>query len=226
MICDVIIPAFNEEKSVSKVVEEISKDLVRHVIVVDNNSKDRTSQKAKESGAIVLKEKRQGYGYACLKGMSWLREQEVKPELIIFMDADYSDYPEEASKLIDKIDDGFDLVIGSRVIGKREKGSLTPQQVFGNALATKLIKWFYSVSFTDLGPFRAIRWNVLEDLKMVDKTYGWTAEMQVKAAKNGYRCAEVAVNYRKRIGVSKVSGTLKGTVMAGYKILATIFKYI
>lgn len=226
MRCDIIIPAFNEELSVAKVIRDIPKQHVREVIVVDNNSSDNTSVVAENAGARVLFEKRQGYGYACLKGLEWLSSLSTEPELIVFMDADYSDHPEDLKLLIDKIDEGNDLVIGSRVLGNPEKGSLTPQQRFGNALATSLIKRFYGVHFTDLGPFRAIRYKSLMKLKMTDKTYGWTAEMQVKAAKQKLSCAEVAVQYRKRIGQSKVSGTLKGTIMAGYKILWTIFKHL
>lgn len=226
MVCDVIIPAFNEEKSIALVISEIPKSLVRHIIVVDNNSRDATSKMAEEAGAVVLKEGAQGYGYACLKGMEWIAAQDSRPDVLCFLDGDYSDYPAQMTRHLKAIEEGAELVIGSRVLGKRERHSLTPQQVFGNALACFLIRIFYKVNFTDLGPFRAIRYDTLMRLKMRDKTYGWTAEMQVKAAKMGVRCAEVPVDYRKRIGVSKVSGTLKGTFMAGYKILSTIFKYV
>ena len=226
MRCDIIIPAFNEELSVAKVVNDIPKELVREIIVVDNNSSDGTPIEAKKAGATVLSEKRQGYGYACLTGIEYLSTLSQQPELIVFMDADYSDHPEDLKLLLDKVEEGHELVIGSRVLGNPEKGSLTPQQRFGNTLATRLIRRFYGVHFTDLGPFRAIRFDSLMKLKMSDKTYGWTAEMQVKAAKQNLSCAEVAVQYRKRIGQSKVSGTVKGTFMAGYKILWTIFKYL
>ena len=220
----VIIPAFNEEKSIGKVVSDIPRDLVEHVIVVNNNSNDNTVEVAKSAGAIVMDEPRRGYGWACLKGIE--KSRELKTDIVVFMDGDYSDYPEEIVKVIAPIlEDNHDMVIGSRVLGKREKGSLTPQQVFGNWLATKLIRLFYGARFTDLGPFRAIKSDALEQLKMADKTYGWTIEMQIKASKEKMKFCEVPVNYRKRIGVSKVSGTIKGTVLAGIKIIFAIFKY-
>tara|TARA_B110000902_G_scaffold208994_1_gene238619 strand:+ start:28976 stop:29665 length:690 start_codon:yes stop_codon:yes gene_type:complete len=223
-IITVIIPAFNEEKSIGKVVSDIPRDLVEHVIVVNNNSNDNTVEVAKSAGAIVLDEPRRGYGWACLKGIE--KSRELKTDIVVFMDGDYSDYPEEIVKVIAPIlEDNHDMVIGSRVLGKREKGSLTPQQVFGNRLATKLIRLFYGARFTDLGPFRAIKSDALEQLKMADKTYGWTIEMQIKASKEKMKFCEVPVNYRKRIGVSKVSGTIKGTVLAGIKIIFAIFKY-
>lgn len=225
---DVIIPAFNESLSIGKVVEDLPKDLVREVIVVNNNSTDTTEIIALKAGATVLKESRKGYGYACLKGMDYLanKPSEDQPDIILFIDGDYSDYPEEAWELVKPIiQNEYDMVIGSRVLGKMEKGAMLPQQIFGNWLATTLIKSIYNIKFTDLGPFRAIRYNKLLTLNMQDQTYGWTVEMQVKAARQGLKCAEVPVRYRKRIGKSKVTGTVKGTLMAGYKILYTIFKY-
>jgi glycosyltransferase involved in cell wall biosynthesis len=220
----VIIPAFNEEKSIGKVVSDIPRDLVEHVIVVNNNSNDNTVEVAKSAGAIVLDEPRRGYGWACLKGIE--KSRELKTDIVVFMDGDYSDFPEEITNVIAPIlETDHDMVIGSRVLGKREKGSLTPQQVFGNWLATKLIRLFYGAKFTDLGPFRAIKSDALEQLKMADKTYGWTIEMQIKASKEKMKFCEVPVNYRKRIGVSKVSGTIKGTVLAGIKIIFAVFKY-
>ncbi|MEH0156914.1 glycosyltransferase family 2 protein [Limibacter armeniacum] len=228
-IIKVIIPAFNEENSVGKVVRDIPKEWVDEVVVVNNASTDQTEREAKLAGATVLTEKRQGYGYACLKGMDYIAQQpdELKPDIIVFLDADYSDYPEQLPEVVAPIlKDNMDLVIGSRALGKRERGSMTPQQVFGNWLATTLLRVFYGVRFTDLGPFRAIAYPKLLALDMSDKTYGWTVEMQLKAAKQQMRCTEVPVDYRERIGFSKVSGTVKGTVMAGYKILWTIFKYL
>ncbi|MDB3906517.1 glycosyltransferase family 2 protein [Crocinitomicaceae bacterium] len=220
----VIIPAFNEEKSIGKVVTDIPRNLVANVIVVNNNSTDNTVQVARDAGAIVLDEPRKGYGWACLKGIE--KSIELKTEIVVFLDGDYSDYPEEIIDVVRPIlDKDYDIVIGSRVLGKREKGSLTPQQVFGNWLATRLMRIFYRARFSDLGPFRAIRADSLEQLKMSDKTYGWTIEMQIKAAKHKMKFCEVPVKYRKRIGVSKVSGTLKGTVLAGFKIIGAIFKY-
>lgn len=222
-IC-VIIPAFNEEQSIGKVVNDIPKDWVKHTIVVNNNSTDNTVQVATQAGAIVLTENRKGYGWACLKGIE--KANKLGADIIVFMDGDYSDYPQELPDVVRPIiEDKMDMVIGSRVLGKREKGSLTPQQVFGNWLATKLIRLFYGTKFTDLGPFRAITFEALEKLKMSDKTYGWTIEMQIKASKHKMQFCEVPVNYKKRIGVSKVSGTIKGTILAGIKIIFAVFKY-
>ncbi|MCP4443122.1 MAG: glycosyltransferase family 2 protein [Aureispira sp.] len=222
----VIIPAFNEENSVGNVIRDIPKDFVQEIIVANNNSNDQTPLVAKQAGAIVLDEPRQGYGFACLKGLEYLSNLEKKPDIVVFIDADYSDYPEEIVKLVAPIlTEDYDMVIGSRALGQRQRGSMTPQQVFGNWLATTLLKWFYGVRYTDLGPFRAIKYDKLLEIDMKDQTYGWTVEMQVKAAKLGMKSTEIAVNYRKRIGKSKVSGTIKGTIMAGYKIITTIFKY-
>ncbi|MFT5858461.1 MAG: glycosyltransferase involved in cell wall biosynthesis [Flavobacteriaceae bacterium] len=223
-IISVIIPAYNEEQSIGKVVRDIPRDIVSHVIVVNNNSNDTTVQVARDAGAIVLDEERRGYGWACLKGIE--HSKTLNTEIVVFLDGDYSDYPQEIPDVIAPIlSDEMDMVIGSRVLGKREKGSLTPQQVFGNWLATKLIRLFYRAKFTDLGPFRAIKAEKLKTLKMSDKTYGWTIEMQIKAAKHKMKFCEVPVNYKKRIGVSKVSGTVKGTVLAGIKIIFAVFKY-
>lgn len=222
----VIIPAFNEENSVGKVVNDIPKDWVKEIIVANNNSNDLTPINAKKAGAIVVDEPVQGYGNACLKGMAYLVENNIKPDIIVFLDADYSDYPEQLIELVQPIiHDEVDMVIGSRALGQKEKSSMTPQQVFGNWLATFLIKLIYKVEFTDLGPFRAIRYDSLLKINMKDRTYGWTVEMQVKAAKLKMNSIELPVDYRVRIGKSKVSGTLKGTIMAGYKIITTIFKY-
>ncbi len=225
MIIDIIIPAYNEQDSVGLVIGDIPKHLVREIIVVNNASNDQTSAMAEKAGATVLSQAEKGYGAACLKGMEHVRNKKNAPDVIVFLDADYSDHPEEMPLLLEEIEKGSDLVIGSRALGNREKGSMTPQQVFGNWLATTLMKWIYGITFSDLGPFRAIRWTSLESIDMRDRNWGWTVEMQLKAAKNNLKCSEVPVSYRKRIGVSKVSGTLKGSVMAGYKILYTIFKY-
>ncbi len=223
----VIIPAFNEENGVGKVIEEIPKNLVEEIIVVNNNSTDHTEKVSKAAGATVLREPIPGYGRACLKGIAYLQQHADPTDIVVFLDADHSDYPEEMERIIQPIlHQQMDLVIGSRALGNKEKGSMMPQQIFGNWLATHLIKIFYKVTFTDLGPFRAIRYSKLLQLNMQDKTYGWTVEMQVKAAKLKMRCTEVPVRYRKRIGYSKVSGTMKGTILAGYKIITTIFKHI
>lgn len=223
-VVKVIIPAFNEEQSIGKVVEAIPKSIVSEVIVISNGSTDNTENVATEAGATVLIESRKGYGWACLKGIEHVNQSDC--DIIVFLDGDFSDYPEEIPDVIQPIlEQNMDMVIGSRVLGKREKGSLTPQQVFGNWLATKLIRIFYGARFTDLGPFRAIKLNALNRLKMADKTYGWTIEMQIKAAKQKLSFCEVPVNYKKRIGVSKVSGTVKGTVLAGIKIIFAVFKY-
>jgi glycosyltransferase involved in cell wall biosynthesis len=223
----VIIPAFNEENAVGKVVKALPKHLVEQIIVVNNNSTDQTRAAAEQEGALVLDQPIKGYGNACLKGIEYVQSKEQKPDIIVFLDADYSDYPEQLPELVSPIlEDSMDMVIGSRALGQREGGSMTFPQIFGNWLATQLIRLFYGYTFTDLGPFRAIRWNRLIELNMQDKTFGWTVEMQVKAAKKKFNCTEVAMQYRNRIGTSKVSGTVYGTVMAGYKILYTIFKYL
>ena len=223
----VIIPAFNEENSVAKVIRDIPKDIVSAIIVVNNNSNDLTRVNAENAGAIVLDEPVQGYGNACLKGIAYINELPTKPDIVVFIDADYSDYPEEIEQLIYPIiTRDVDMVIGSRALGNREKGSMTPQQIFGNWLATRLMKLFYNIAYTDLGPFRAIKYSKLVDIGMIDKTYGWTVEMQVKAAKHKLNITEIPVKYRMRIGHSKISGTIKGTIGAGYKIITTIFKYL
>ena len=223
----VIIPAFNEENSVGNVVRDIPAELVDEVVVVNNNSNDQTAVEAARAGATVLDEPIQGYGRACLRGIAYARNRQQKPDVVVFLDADYSDYPGEMSALVAPIlSNEVDMVIGSRALGNRQRGSMTPQQVFGNWLATTLLRWLYGVRYTDLGPFRAIRFESLLAMNMQDKTYGWTVEMQLKAAKQGLRIAEIPVSYRKRIGFSKISGTVKGTVLAGYKIITTIFKYL
>ncbi len=224
----VIIPAFNEQNAVCNVISEIPKDLVDEVIVVNNGSTDNTVKQALSCGATVLDESIKGYGIACLKGIDYLKNKPINnSDIVVFIDADFSDFPSEMPKLVEPIKTNrADLVIGSRALGQKEIGSMTPQQVFGNWLATSLLKLFYKVEFTDLGPFRSIRFDKLLQIDMQDKTYGWTVEMQLKAAKQGLRCMEIPVNYRRRIGKSKVSGTVKGTILAGYKILWTIFKYL
>ena len=217
----VIIPAVNEELSIGKVLRDIPSH-VRYVIVADNGSTDGTARAAGDLGARVVSEPRRGYGYACLAGVASLP---VDVEIVVFMDGDYSDYPAELNQLISAMSQHqADLVIGSRVLGEHERGSLTPQQRFGNWLATRLIRCLYGFSYTDLGPFRAIRADALRRLKMQDPTYGWTVEMQVKALQHRMKVVEIPVRYRKRIGKSKVSGTLSGSVKAGAKILWTIGK--
>lgn len=221
----VIIPAYNEEASIGKVIAAIP-TTVSEVIVVSNNSTDTTEAVAKQAGATVLSEEKKGYGYACLKGMEYIANKAVKPDIIVFLDGDYSDYPEELTKIIAPIiEHDIDFVIGARTKELREAGSMTLPQEFGNWLATSLMKLFFKATFTDLGPFRAIKYNKLIALEMEDKTYGWTVEMQLKALKRKYNYIEVPVRYRNRIGVSKVSGTVKGAIFAGVKILGWIFKY-
>lgn len=222
----VIIPAFNEQDSISHVINDIPKDTVEEIIVVNNGSTDDTAERALNAGVTVLNESRKGYGYACLMGMKHVEEQKDHPDIIVFMDADYSDFPDQLPEVIGPIlEDDKDMVIGARVKRYREKGSMTLPQIFGNWLATFLMRILYRARFTDLGPFRAVKYQKLMDLDMQDKTYGWTVEMQIKALKKKYSYTEVPVRYRNRIGVSKVSGTVKGTIMAGYKILSLIFKY-
>ncbi len=221
----VIIPAFNEADSITNVLNEIP-SLVSETIVVNNNSNDKTAENAALAGATVLHEQRKGYGYACLCGMQYIAEQSKLPDIIVFMDGDYSDYPEELSKVVKPIlEENIDFVVGARKKNLREPGSMTPQQVFGNWLATFLMKLFFGAKFTDLGPFRAIKYEKLKELQMEDKTYGWTVEMQLKVLQKKMTYTEVPVRYKKRIGVSKVSGTIKGTIFAGIKIIGWIFKY-
>lgn len=223
---DVIIPAYNEEAPIAKVLTDIPKNLVREVIVCNNASTDLTAEVAQANGATVLFQPEKGYGNACLKGIEYLKNKPKaeQPDIVIFIDADYSDYPEEMTDLVAPLLNGYDLVIGSRATGDLEKGAMTPQQIFGNWLATNLIRLFYNYEFTDLGPFRAIKYDKLIQLNMQDRDFGWTVEMQVKAAKLKFKCTEIPVKYRVRIGKSKISGTVKGTFLAGHKILWTIFK--
>ncbi|MFT6850250.1 MAG: glycosyltransferase involved in cell wall biosynthesis [Sphingobacteriales bacterium] len=224
MNISVIIPAFNETTSIGKVINAIPKDLVNEIIVVNNGSTDDTAQVAENAGATVLMENRKGYGSACLCGINYLAQKSQLVDVVVFIDGDYSDYPEQLPLLINPIkNNNVDMVIGSRALGKRQSGSMMPQQIFGNWLATTLIKLLYGVTYTDLGPFRAIKFSRLLELDMKDTTYGWTVEMQVKAAKRKFFTTEVAVDYRQRIGVSKITGTVKGTILAGYKIITTIF---
>ena len=221
----VIIPAFNEADSITHVIKDIP-NIVKEVIVVSNNSTDNTEINAKKAGATVLVETNKGYGYACLKGMSYIANQTEKPDIVVFLDGDYSDYPEELNKIVEPIiKNDIDFVIGARIKKLREVGSMTMPQVFGNWLATRLMRLFFNSKFTDLGPFRAIKYHKLLALNMEDKTYGWTVEMQLKALKQKLSYVEIPVNYRNRIGVSKVSGTVKGAIFAGIKILGWIFKY-
>ena len=224
-IIKVIIPAYNEQDSIGKVIQDIP-NIVNEVIVISNNSTDKTEENARKAGATVLTESRKGYGYACLKGMDYIANTAIKPEIVVFLDGDYSDYPEQLTDLIQPIiAQDLDFVIGARVKELRETGAMTPQQIFGNWLATFLMKVFFGARFTDLGPFRAIKYQKLLALNMEDKTYGWTVEMQLKALKQKLSYTEIPMKYRNRIGVSKVSGTVKGSILAGIKILSWIFKY-
>jgi len=225
-IIRVIIPALNEQNAVGKVISDLPKSIISEVIVVDNGSVDNTPLVATKSGATVLKEAKKGYGHACLCGIEYINRLKESTDIVVFIDADYSDFPEQLPEVIAPIvENDYDLVIGSRNLGQKEKGSMTVPQVFGNWLATRLLKLIYGANFTDLGPFRAIRMESLNAIGMQDTTYGWTVEMQLKAAKHNLKSTEVAVNYKNRIGTSKISGTLKGTILAGYKIIWTILKY-
>lgn len=222
---DVIIPALDEAKSIGLVLAALPQDHIRRVVVADNGSTDGTADLARAGGAEVVTAARRGYGSACLSGLAHLRAT-GPPEVVVFLDGDYSDHPEELPALLEPILAGrADLVIGSRVLGQRERGALLPQARAGNFVACTLIRLLYGTHYTDLGPFRAIRWEALERLEMVDPTFGWTAEMQVKALRQGLRVVEVPVSYRKRVGVSKITGTVRGTVLAGYKILTTVVRY-
>lgn len=221
----VIIPAYNEELSIGLVISDIPGDLAKTILVCNNGSTDGTAAAARKAGAVVINAPDKGYGNACLAGIAWLEQQPQPPDIVVFLDGDYSDFPSEMPLLVRPIEEeGADLVIGSRVLGNRETGALLPHQIFGNNLAVTLLDWLYGYKFTDLGPFRAIRFDRLRRLEMRDRNFGWTVEMQVKAAKQGLNCVEVPVSYRKRVGTSKVSGTIRGSVMAGYKIIATILR--
>jgi len=218
---DVIIPVFNESPSIARVLADLPRKRLRRILVVDNGSADGSGEIAARAGAGVLLEPRRGYGSACLAGIAELARN--PPGIVVFLDGDYSDHPDELPLLVQPIVDGdADLVVGSRVLGPREPGALLPQARFGNWLASRLIRALYGLAVTDLGPFRAVRWSSLLALEMSDPDFGWTAEMQVKAARAHLRYREIPVSYRRRIGVSKITGTLSGTLRAGWKIIATI----
>jgi len=219
----VIIPAFNEEASLPKVIADLPRTLIQEIIVVDNTSTDNTAEVARQLGCRVVSESQRGYGQACLAGISALNPQ---TEIVVFIDGDRSDHGEQLEQIVEPIiTDGYDFVIGSRALGAREPGAMTPQAYYGNKLACFLMKLFWGASYTDLGPFRAITFQALKRLHMHDQNFGWTIEMQIKAVENNLMIKEVPVDYRRRIGKSKISGTLKGTILAGEKILRTIFKY-
>ena len=222
----IVVPALNEEGSLAAVIAAVPRAgagfAVREIVVADNGSTDRTAEVARRAGATVVGEPRRGYGAACLAALAHLRS--VPPDLVVFLDGDGSDDPGELPQVLAPLVAGrADLVIGSRTLGEREPGSLTRVQAFGNALATRLLRVLFGAPFTDLGPFRAARWKALERLGMRDRDYGWTVEMQARAARAGWRCEEVPVRYRRRrLGRSKVTGTVRGVVGAGSKILFTI----
>ncbi|MEM7164969.1 MAG: glycosyltransferase family 2 protein [Planctomycetota bacterium] len=219
----VIIPAFNEEESVGLVLGDLPQESLRQIIVVNNGSTDQTAERARAAGAEVVDESRRGYGSACLRGIAALRDD---IDIVVFLDADYSDHPEELPAVIAPIvSDSADMVIGTRMNPGCEPGALLPQAALGNRLATFLIRIFFGFRYTDLGPFRAITRNGLKDIGMVDTNFGWTVEMQIKALRQSLRVVEVPVRYRKRVGQSKITGTISGTFRAGYKILYTIFRY-
>lgn len=224
-IIKVIIPAYNEQDSIGLVIKDIPNS-VHEVIVVSNASTDHTDEVAKKAGATVLRENTPGYGNACLKGLEYLENGSETIDVVVFLDGDYSDYPDQLIAIVTPIlEDDYDMVIGARDKRFRESGSMTIPQLFGNWLATSLMRLFFNARFTDLGPFRAMKYTSLLALQMEDKTYGWTVEMQLKVLKKKMKYTEIPVKYRNRIGVSKVSGTLKGAIFAGIKILSWIFKY-
>ena len=224
----VVIPAWNEEGSIGRVIDDLPKDLVSRVVVADNNSTDYTADVARKFGAAVVPAPRQGYGSACLAALAHLESlpTDQQPQIVVFIDADYSDHPGQLPLLVDPILRGeADFVIGSRMLKPQPRGALLPQAIFGNKLACFLIRALFRQRYSDLGPFRAITWDALRRLNMRDTNFGWTVEMQIKAARQKLRIREVAVDYRPRIGQSKITGTISGTFRAGYKILLTIFRY-
>lgn len=222
-IISVIIPAYNEEHSIGRVLNDLPKEKLKEIIVVNNASTDNTAEVARINGATVVEERRRGYGAACLRGISVVSDSDI----VVFVDGDYSDYPEELDQLIKPITENrADFVLGSRMIYPESRDALLPQARYGNKLATFLIYIFFGYRFTDLGPFRAIRFDSLKQINMVDTDFGWTVEMQIKAIKNNLRIEEIPVHYRKRIGISKITGTISGTFKAGVKIMYTIFKYL
>lgn len=223
MRVSVIIPVFNERDSLPLVVRDVPRPPVSEIVVVDNASTDGTDRIARDLPVRVIREERRGYGSACLAGVAALESS--PPDVLVFLDGDYSDHPEELPRLLEAIEGGAELVIGSRTLGQREKGALLPQARFGNLLACFLIRLLFGHRYTDLGPFRAIRWSAYQRLGMADRDFGWTCEMQVKALRAGLVTAEVPVSYRRRVGVSKITGTVFGTLRAGYKILWTIARY-
>ena len=220
----VIIPAFNEAKAIGQVIGDIPDAWVDEVVVVNNASTDATERNARAAGATVVREPEPGYGAACLRGLAYAATRQ--PEIIVFLDGDYSDHPNELPRLVRPIVRGeADFVVGSRIRGDSEPGALLPQARIGNRLACTLMRLIWDVSYTDLGPFRAIRYDALQYLQMQDRTFGWTIEMQIKAAEAGLQIQEVPVSYRRRVGVSKITGTLQGTLRASAKILWTIARY-
>lgn len=219
----VIIPAYNEEESLPHVLNDLPQDRLHQIIVVDNRSTDGTAEAARANGATVVSERRRGYGQACLSGMDALDN----PDIVVFLDGDYSDFPEEIDLLVAPIlKDEADFIVGSRMILEESRKALLPQARYGNQLAVFLIRLFFRHRFTDLGPFRAIRYESLQAIGMQDKNFGWTVEMQIKSVQKGLRIREVPVRYRARIGISKITGTVSGTLKAGTKIIYTIFKYL
>jgi glycosyltransferase involved in cell wall biosynthesis len=223
LVVDVVIPALDEERALPHVLRDLPTG-VRRVVVADNGSVDRTAEVALAAGAMVVREPERGYGAACLRALARLADD--PPEVVVFLDGDYSDYPSELPSLVQPIAEGrADLVIGSRTRGTRAAGSLTPQQRLGNAIACLVLRGLYGARYTDLGPFRAIRWTTLQTLGMCDRNYGWTVEMQIRAARRGVTHLEIPVSYRARIGASKVSGTLRGTLGASRKILWVLARH-
>jgi glycosyltransferase involved in cell wall biosynthesis len=221
----VIIPALNEEPSIQKVIHDIPEDLVSEIVVVDNNSTDRTAVKAAETGVSVIKESIRGYGSACHSGLEYLKSKSWQPNVVVFLDGDYSDYPEDMKKLLEPITDrGYDLVLGARIVDKKEKRAMSFQQILGNRLLILIIRLLYRHKYRDLGPFRAIKYTKLIELDIKDRSYGWTTEMQLKALKHNLKILEIPVNYRARIGESKISGSFFNSLKAGFIILMTIFR--
>lgn len=223
----VLIPVYNEEESIGKVIADIPDDIVSEILIVDNGSSDASANIARTLGATVISQPLRGYGAACLKGIEYFKNQTRQPDLLVFLDGDYSDYPEEIYRLVDKIEEGYDFVLGSRLLGvKHYNAKLSSHSILGNKLAAFFLKFLFGGNYTDLGPFRIIKFDKLLQLNMADLNYGWTMEMQIKALRQNLKICEIPVHYRERHGgISKVTGSFTGSIKAFSKITLIVINY-